>query len=136
MNFIIVLICCALLAIGIHAADQKLSRPVTTMQTPQGLKSAPQSSYNIGKSSVQQLPASTSGPFTRRPWDLNTMRLVAIGTAFAVKDEVINCFDSVAYAKNNEERFENTIDILYRHRGIIGAGAMALVLKTTFSAPR
>lgn len=38
----------------------------------------------------------------------------------AVKDEVVDIWDSLAYAESNKERFENAAEILRRHKTTIG----------------
>jgi hypothetical protein len=51
--------------------------------------------------------------------------------ATAVKDEVIDIFESIAFATSAKERVENTFDVIRRHKFLLSAGAVALVLKST-----
>lgn len=49
----------------------------------------------------------------------------------AVKDEVIDIFESIAFATSAKERVDNTFDAIRRHKLLLSAGAVALVLKST-----
>ena len=60
-----------------------------------------------------------------------TTRFNAKLAATAVKDEVIDIFESIAFATSAKERFENTFDAIKRHKFLLSAGAVALVLKST-----
>lgn len=45
------------------------------------------------------------------------------------RDECVNCFNLIANSENNYERLGNTVDILYKHRTLIGVGAAGIVLR-------
>ena len=48
-----------------------------------------------------------------------------------VKDEVTDIFESIVFADNNSERLENAFDAIKRHKLLLSASAVALVLKST-----
>ena len=60
---------------------------------------------------------------------INKVKNIAIG----IKDEVVDCFDSIVFAETNSERLDNLFDIAYRHRPILAAGALIVVGKIALS---
>ena len=79
-----------------------------------------------GKQYSNQI-SQTSVPFNNNA--LNKVKNIAIG----IKDEVVDCFDSLVYAETNTERLDNLFDIAYRHRPIVAAGALIVVGKIALS---
>ena len=73
---------------------------------------------------------STSALVKRRPVEPHK---VLMSLATSIRDEVVDIFDAVAFAENHEERFENVVDIAIRHRGVLGALALGMALKTAMS---
>lgn len=69
---------------------------------------------------------------SRNSLNLNSLEL-AKKVAISIRDEVVDCFDSILYAESNKERFDNLIDIGYRHRGLIFAGSFCVVAKVGLS---
>ena len=49
------------------------------------------------------------------------------------RDEAIDIFDSLAYAEDNQERFESLTEICNRHKGTLCAIGCALVIKKGLS---
>lgn len=70
---------------------------------------------------------STSSAKRTAPQDL------FVGIARAARDEAIDIFDSLAYAESNKERFETVVDIAIRHKTILAAASVALLLKKAVS---
>jgi hypothetical protein len=60
------------------------------------------------------------------------LRPIATARSFAraVKDEAVDIFDALVFAETQEERIENALEILDRHKLIIAGGAAAWVIKT------
>lgn len=56
---------------------------------------------------------------------LSTIKMVAT----SAKDEIVDIFESIVYAETGEERLENTIDIMKRHKNVIAVVGGGLVLK-------
>ena len=54
-------------------------------------------------------------------------------TVTSIRDEIVDCFDSLVYAKTNTERLDNCIEIGYRHRGLFYASAFFMVAKVGLS---
>ena len=51
--------------------------------------------------------------------------------ATAIKDEMTDIFESIVYAESASERLENTLDVIRRHKLLISASAVAIVMKST-----
>jgi hypothetical protein len=56
--------------------------------------------------------------------------------ATAIKDEVVDIFDSIVYAESAGERLENTFDALRRHKVLLTVGATAFAIKSTIGGKR
>jgi hypothetical protein len=54
----------------------------------------------------------------------------------SAKDEIVDIFDSIAFAETNEERLGNIVDIVHRHKLIISAGVLIGAAKYTFAGKR
>jgi hypothetical protein len=56
--------------------------------------------------------------------------------AVAARDEVVDIVDSIVFARTNSERLSNTLDVLQRHKVILGVGAIGCFAKWRFLGKR
>ena len=142
MNSVLFLLITLYLFASVYATENTLKK--ITRQSASKFSLLPKSSQTTsekGKFQIKQSTSSTSMkgkqysnqisqtsvPFNNNA--LNKVKNIAIG----IKDEVVDCFDSLVYAETNTERLDNLFDIAYRHRPIVAAGALIVVGKIALS---
>ena len=141
MNTILVLFIASGLLSCIHATENSLKKATRPSASKFNLLPKSSQTTEKGKFLIKQSTRNTSVKGKQLnnqishnivPFDNNAINKVK-NIAIGIKDEVVDCFDSVVFAETNTERLDNLFDIAYRHRPILAAGALIVVGKIALS---
>ena len=115
--------------IAISKAENNNNKPIRSQQRHRNLAS-PTSIGGRGAPTNDRSSSMTSNGnkiSSSSPAPLLTLKLAAQ----AVREEVTDIVESIVFAESNSERLENAFDAIKRHKLLLSASAVAIVLKST-----